>query len=322
MKVRFGIIGTGFIAQTFVDDSQLVENCVVKAVTSRTKEKADLFADKNGVEFVFEDYDEMLASEIDAVYIAAPHAFHHDFTIRALNAGKAVLCEKPFALNSNESQEMIDASKANQKLLMEGMWTRFFPAYKKMKLMLEKLGDILFIKADFGFRSGEDEPASGRLLNPELGGGALLDVGIYPVSVVRDIMGCDPINIKCTQMLNDDGVDLMSTYNYMFENGALATLYSAIQVQTQTELFISGTNGTIQMPNFFCPEQLIFTRHDGYQEAFNYPKQGHGYVYEIEHFCDLYLSDKLESPVIPLHETMVIMNMIDQVEVKIGYLNK
>ena len=142
MKVRFGIIGTGFIAQTFVEDSLLVENCVVKAVASRKKENADVFAEKNGVEFVFEDYDDMLSSEIDAIYIATPHAFHHDFAIRALNAGKAVLCEKPFALNSNQSQEMIDAAKSNQKLLMEGMWTRFFPAYKKMKLMLEKLRTI------------------------------------------------------------------------------------------------------------------------------------------------------------------------------------
>ena len=303
MNVRFGIIGTGFIAQTFADDSQLVESC-------------------DDIKLRFDNYDEMLSSEIDAVYIAAPHALHHEYTVKALNAGKAVLCEKPFALNSNQSQEMIDAAKSNKKLLMEGMWTKFFPAYTKMKLMLDDLGEILFIKCDFGFRSGEEEPASGRLLNPDLGGGALLDVGIYPVSVVRDIMGCDPIKIKCTQMLNNDGVDLMSTYNYMFENGTIATLYSAIQVQTQTELFISGTNGTLHMPNFFCPEQLIFTRHDGYQEAFNYPKLGHGYVYEIEHFCKLFLSDQLESPVIPLHETMAIMNVIDQLEVKIGYLNK
>jgi len=322
MNVRFGIIGAGFIADAFASDAILTGKCKVVAVATRSLDKAKEFASKHDIGKYYDDYNEMLEDDsIDAIYIASPHVFHKEHTIAALKSKKAVLCEKPFAMNTNDAKDMLDTARDEDMLLMEGMWSRFFPAYHKMKILLDEVGEIQFIKADFGFRS-EELSDTNRLLNPELGGGALFDVGVYPISIVRDIMGCDPIKIQCTQFLSDLGVDLMSTYNYTFKDGALACLYSAIQVKTQTELFVSGTKGTLHMPNFFCPEQLIYTRHNGYQEAYNYPKVGFGYTYEISHFCDLFIKGKLESPIMSLSETMAIMNMLDQIQVKIGYLQK
>lgn len=322
MKVKFGIIGAGFIANTFASDSVLTDNCEVVAVTTRTIDKAKIFAEKHSLQAYYDDYDTMLEDEtIDAVYIASPHVYHKEHTLKALKAGKAVLCEKPFSMNSNDAHEMIELARSSGLLLMEGMWSRFFPAYHKMKQLVDELGEILFIKADFGIRP-EGLEENGRLLNPELGGGALYDVGIYPISIVRDIMGCDPVEITCTQQKNEQGIDLMSTYNYTFKNGALACLYSAIQVKTQTELFVSGSNGTIRIPDFYCPEKLFYTKSDGHEENYFYPKKGYGYTYEISHFCDLFIKGKLESPIIPLYETFAIMNMMDQISVKIGYLQK
>lgn len=320
-KVRFGIIGTGAIATAFVKDSKLVDVCEVVAVASRNKVKADDFASKHGMEKAYEGYEKMLEDpDIDAVYIGTPHVFHKEQTIAALRAKKAVLCEKPFAMNSNDANEMIQVAREEGQLLMEGMWTRFFPAYQKMKTLLNEIGEIKFIKADFGFDAGDDYPEDGRLLNPELGGGALYDVGIYPISVVRDIMHVDPININCTQMMSDKGIDLISTYNYMFKNGALASLYSAINVNTQTELFISGAKGTLKLPKFFCAESLTYTKADGYAETYSFPKEGEGYHYEIEAFSQSFIKGQLENVLVPLNETLAIMNLIDQIAVKIGYL--
>lgn len=321
MKVKFGIIGTGSIANAFAMDAKLTDQCELVAVASRNKETADDFARKHHISKSYGSYQDLYDDEdIDAVYIGIPHVFHKEETIKALRGKKAVLCEKPFAMNSNDASEMIEVAREENVLLMEGMWTRFFPAYKKMKSLLANIGEIKFIKADFGFDAGSDYPKDGRLLNPDLGGGALFDVGIYPISAVRDVMHVDPINIYCTQMMNDQGIDLISTYNYMFKNGALACLYSAINVNTQTELFISGTNGTLKLPRFFCPEELTYTDNEGYAETYHFPIKGQGYTYEIEAFCKAYEIGQLESAIMPLSETLAIMNIIDQIEVKIGYL--
>jgi len=321
MTVKFAIVGTGNIATTFVEDAEHVETCQVVAVTSRSMNKANEFAAKYNIENSYDDFDKMLKSDIDAVYIALPHPYHYEYTIGALKAGKAVLCEKPFAMNYQEASEMIEVAKKNECLLMEAMWTRFFPAYDKMMALLNQIGQILFIKSDFGFRQDQIDP-QGRLLNPKLGGGALLDVGIYPISIVRDIMKKDPIEIKCTSMKTPDGIDLMSVYNYRFYDGALACLYSAIQVQTQTELFISGTKGSIHIPEFYCPEAINISLFDGSSEKYTFDKIGHGYTYEIKHFCDLYLKGSLESPKMPLNETLAIMKLLDKIKDQIDYLKK
>jgi predicted dehydrogenase len=319
-KVRFGIIGTGFIADAFAKDAKLVDTCDVVAVCSRETKSVEVFKKTHHIGKAYVDYDAMLQDdEIDAVYIATPHVFHKEHAISAMKAGKAVLCEKPFAMTSNDAKEMIDTARTEGVFLMEGMWTRFFPAYLKMKQLLKELGEINFIKSDFGFDMGPDYPKDGRLLNPELGGGALYDVGIYPISAVRDIMKCDPLEIKCTQMMTEDHVDLISTYSYMFKNGTIANLYSAINTNTEIELFISGAKGTIKMPKFFCPDTLIYTKSDGYQETYKYPKWGSGYTYEINAFCQSFLKGQLENEIMPLYESLAIMNLLDQISVKIGY---
>lgn len=316
-KVRFGIIGTGMIGKLFAQESKLTDNCTVIAVTSRSEETGKAFAEVYGIEKVYTDYEVMINDpDIDAIYIATPHTNHHADTIRALNAKKAVLCEKPFAMSYEETVEMIDAARKNNVLLMEAMWTRFLPAVKKMKQLLTEgaIGDVLFVKADFGFRVGDDYPALGRLLNPELGGGALYDAGVYPISMASHVMGMVPVAISCQKMFAKTGVDAMSTYNFQYENGSLAVLYSAVNVNTENQLYISGTKGSITIPDFLRASKMKIAYEDGKMETYVYPHKDAGYDNEIKAFCDTYLNGNVENETMPLDETLSIMKTMDTIK--------
>lgn len=320
-KVRFGIIGTGKIAGKFAEEAAFVENCEVIAVASRTLDKATTFAKKHYISKGYMDYKSMLKdSDIDAVYIATPHVNHKRETIAALKAKKAVLCEKSFAMNSTDAAEMIDCARVEDVLLMEAMWIRFLPAIIKMKSLLDEglIGDVAFVKCDFGFDMGADYSEVDRLLNPELGGGALYDVGIYPVSTLRYIMEKDPIEINCASMPTKTGVDGLSIYQYKYEDGRLAILYSSTCVNTQKELFISGTKGSIHVPLFWMADRLTLTDQNGEMKEFVFPKTGTGYVYEIESFCNSFLQGKKENERMPLAETLAIMKTMDVIRSKIG----
>jgi len=316
-KVRVGIIGTGMIGKIFAAESKLTDNCVVVAITSRSYETGKAFADTYGIEKVYTQYLDMVNDpDIDAIYIGTPHPKHKENTMAALNAKKAVLCEKPFAMSYSETLEMVECARANQVLLMEAMWTRFLPAIKKMKSLIAEgaIGDLLFLKADFGFRVSDDYPITGRLLNPELGGGALLDAGIYPISMASHVMGKVPVEMVCQKMTAVTGVDAMSTYSFKYEDGSLAVLYSAVRVNTETQLFISGTKGSIQVPDFLRASELHVTIGEGTTEMLHFPHKAAGYDNEITAFCETYLKGELENPIMPLNETLDIMQTMDRIQ--------
>jgi len=316
-KVRVGIIGTGMIGKIFAAESKLTDNCVVVAITSRSYETGKAFADTYGIEKVYTQYMDMVNDpDIDAIYIGTPHPKHKENTLAALNAKKAVLCEKPFAMSYSESLEMIECARSNQVLLMEAMWTRFLPAIKKMKSLIADgaIGDILFMKADLGFRVPDEYPLTGRLLNPELGGGALLDVGIYPISMASHVMGKMPVDMACQKMTAVTGVDAMSTYSFKYDDDSLAVLYSAVRVNTESSLFISGTKGSIQVPSFYCASEVTVTTEDGTKETFKFPHKEAGYDYEISAFCETYLKGDLENALMPHNETLGIMKTMDRIQ--------
>jgi predicted dehydrogenase len=320
-KVRVGIIGTGMIGKIFASESKVTENCEVVAIVSRSEATGKAFADTYGIEKVYTDYNEMVKDpDIDAVYIATPHPKHKEHTIAALNAKKAVLCEKPFAMTYVEAKEMVDCAKENGVLLMEAMWTRFLPATQKMKALINEgaIGDILFVKSDFGFRVPHGYDVTGRLLNPELGGGALYDAGIYPVSMARHVTGKNPVAMTCGKMVASTGVDAMSTYNFTYDDGSMALLYSAVCVETEKQLFVSGTKGTLLIPNFWKADEVTFTQNGGSSETFSYQHKDLGYDNEITAFCNSYMNGELENSMMPLAETLEIMKTMDEIYSKIS----
>lgn len=219
-KIRWGIIGTGTIANIFAADLLLVEDGILQAVASRGLEKAEAFGRKYKSVKSYGTYEELAEDpDVDVVYIATPHVLHKENTLLCLNNKKAVLCEKPIAINAIDTKEMIDCARANGVFLMEAMWTRFLPQIKWVREVIEngEIGDVRWIKADFGYAIGADYPSSGRLLNKELGGGSLLDVGIYPLSFVHMIMKKDPVKICSSLVIGDTGVDLAFVGHFIYD---------------------------------------------------------------------------------------------------------
>jgi predicted dehydrogenase len=289
--IKWGIVGTGSIASSFADDIRLIDNCEVIAVTSRKKESGEKFAEKYKIEEVYTDYTDMLANKaIDCIYVATPHSLHKNNSIQAMKAGKAVLCEKPISLSPEDTKEMLKYSKNRKILFMEALWSKFIPAVEKLLELLEEkvIGDIKFVKADFGIDIGEDYPPEARLLNPELGGGALYDVGIYPISFANFIFKEKPVNIQTTMLPGSTGVDALSTYTFQYKNGSYAVLFGTITARPENNLFIRGAKGCINMPNFWQGDKFTIKFDNGRKESHHFPKLGHGYTHEIKSFVKSY----------------------------------
>lgn len=318
-KIRWGIIGTGTIANTFAADLLLVEDGILQAVASRGLEKAEAFGRKYKSVKSYGTYEELAEDpDVDVVYIATPHVLHKENTLLCLNNKKAVLCEKPIAINAIDTKEMIDCARANGVFLMEAMWTRFLPQIKWVREVIEngEIGDVRWIKADFGYAIGADYPASGRLLNKELGGGSLLDVGIYPLSFVHMIMKKDPVKICSSLVIGDTGVDLAFVGHFIYDQGEVATLFSAVQAETEQEVHISGTKGAIHIPNCWFGDEVTVTYANGEKQYRKIPRKGKGYTYEIEEVNKLLREGRLESDINPLDETLKIMRFADEIAKK------
>lgn len=317
--VRWGILGTGTIAKKFAEALQTLPEAKIVAVGSRTRETAENFARQFQIPRAHASY-EALANdpEVEAIYIATPHSCHRDNALLCLNAGKAVLCEKPFTINAAQAAEVIALARAKKILLMEAMWSRFFPLMFRLREMLAEkiIGDVQMLTADFGFRA--EWPAHERIFDPALGGGALLDVGIYPVSLASMIFGA-PKKIVSTAELGASGVDEQAAMIFHYDNGALATLSTSIRVNTFCEALILGTRGRIKIHSFWWkPAAMTLTRDDGKNEVIELPFPGNGYQFEAIEFMDLLRSGKLESQIIPLDETLSILRTLDALRAQWG----
>jgi predicted dehydrogenase len=242
--VKWGILGLGSIANSFAEGLRSVKGAELVACGSRDLKKAQEFAQKWGVASAYGSYEEFAADEsIDVVYVATPHPFHRENSILSLNSGKAVLCEKPFTLNAREAAEVIEGARSRKLFLMEAMWTRFLPQMVKVRELIQSgiIGDLRLLQADFGFR-GEWKP-EGRLLNPQLGGGALLDVGVYPISLAFHLMG-QPDRVESHAYLGKSGVDEQASILFGYRDGRSALLSTSIQTTTPQEAVITGSEGS------------------------------------------------------------------------------
>ena len=315
-KIKWGIIGTGRIARAFAEGLKFTNNGVLHGIASRNLDSANRFAQEWDISRAFGSYQEMAeADEIDAVYIATPHSSHAENAILCMKNRKAVLCEKPFAVNSSEVEAMIKTSREMNVLLMEGMWSRFPPLMGRLRDWLKegKLGDIRTLHADFGFLPKERNP-QGRLFNLDLAGGSLLDLGVYPVSLASMIMG-KPADIQTLANIGTTGVDEQAAWIFRYSNGALAMLLSSLECETRQEAFIAGSIGNVRIhKQCWKPQKMTFTETNGEaSETIEMPFEGNGFNYEAQSFGDLLVQDKKESPIMPLDESLEIMKQMDQI---------
>lgn len=313
-KVKWGILGTGWIADQFAKDLAHVRNGECVAVGSRTVESANTFAERYSIPRVYGSYNELVQdSDVDVIYVATPHPFHKENVMQCLRAGKAVLCEKPFTVNSGELEEIISYAKEHKVFLMEAMWTRFLPPIVKVREWLkeQRIGDVRLVNAEFGFRIGWD-PES-RLLNPSLGGGALLDAGIYPVSFASMIFGDKPKTVSSSAHIGETGVDEEFSMLLSYESGQRAMLNGAVRLDLPNDAFIHGTEGYIHIPHFLNARSATLYVGGEEVEKFTDDRECTGYAFEAEEVGRCLLEGLTESPTITLDESLNIMKLLDQV---------
>lgn len=315
-KIKWGIIGLGNIANKFAQTVKVMETVELEAVASRSKEKSEAFGKLYDVQAhkCYGSYEELIKDEsIDVVYIAVPHVFHKEISILCLKSGKGVLCEKPVTLNEGEIKEVINVAKDNKMFFMEAMKTRFLPINQKVKEIISQgvLGDIRLLQADFGFSSAFDP--KDRLYNKDLGGGALLDVGIYTISYSSFIFGNNPKDIKSNLYIGKSGVDECVSINIEYEEGKQSQLYAAINLDTVRDANIIGTKGRIRIPKFSNADAAyIFI--DGKEEKIEIPFEINGFEYQINEVVNCINKGKLQSEIMSWKDSIEIMNIMDSVK--------
>ncbi len=314
----WGILGPGGIAQAFAKDLTFIEGHTIGAVGSRSIANAEKFANTFGGT-AYGSYEELVAdSSIDAIYVATPHPAHHDNVILALNAGKPVLCEKPFAVNAKQAQAMVDAAAKNKVALMEAMWARFLPHYAKVREIVASgvLGPILSIHADHGQRLADQGIA--RLVDPQLAGGALLDLGIYPISFAHMILG-NPTSITSKAVMTDRGVDAQTSMIFSYDNGAQAVLTTTMIEQTPCRAVVAGLNGWLEIDRtFYNPASMRVILNDGSVTEYPSAYTGHGLREQAKSFKQIVQSGAVESKVLTWKDTVDIMKSMDTVRNQIG----
>jgi len=319
-KVKWGIISTGWIAHQFVTDLVHCSNGVAYAVGSRSQESADEFARNHDIAKAYATYEDLVNDpEVDAVYIGTPHPFHKDNALLALRAGKAVLCEKPFAVNSSELEEVITYAREQKLFLMEAMWSRYIPAIVKVREWIAegRIGEVRLVKADLGFRT--DWNPEGRLLNPKLGGGALLDVGIYPISFASMVFGPYPEKISSTVQMGETGVDEHFSMLLSYEGGRTASLNAGIRLKMLEEAHVFGTDGYIVVEGTLVnPKSASLYVGDVKVETFEDDRSSIGYVFEAEEVGRCLQAGLTESPIMPLDESLAILKLLDEVRAQWG----
>lgn len=315
--IRWGILGLGHIAQKFAEDIAAVYGAELYAVASRSFQKASSFAHKFDVSKYYDSYDLLVKDPlVDAIYIATPHSFHKEHSIFCLKHKKAVLCEKPFAMNLQEVSEMIAVAKAQKVLLMEALWTYFLPHYTFVLEIVkeERFGKLIGLEADFGFYAPFNSES--RVFKKELGGGSLLDIGIYPIFAAISTLGL-PENIEAIATFYENGVDASCDMVFQYSN-AQAVLKSTFLKETATEAIFTFENAQLQIDSRFHESKRVCIVQNGKEEVHTFERSSMGYNYEIEHFNWLLRAGKTESNLMSFEFSKNLIKTLDLVREKIG----
>jgi predicted dehydrogenase len=325
--VRWGILATGKIATSFVTDLALLEECEVAAVGARRQESADAFAAEHGIPAAFGDYRALVEDpDVDVVYVATPHALHREHVELALGAGKAVLCEKAVTLTAGDAEHLVALSRAKGLFLMEAMWMRCHPLIRRLQQLLGSgaLGEVRQLRADLG--SVVDEPPTDRMFDPALGGGALLDLGIYPLTFASLFLG-EPSSLAATATLSDQGVDLDLAMSLGYHGGAVASLTATMTAWSPRNASIATDRGRIDLPApFHHPASVAWTTvtedadfgEEPAPQEIREEVLGRGYAHEALEVVRCLRSGEVESPLVPLDDTVALMRQMDVVRERIG----
>ena len=320
-KINWGIIGCGGIANKFAESAAVLDDVNIIAAASRTPGKSESFAKKHTIKHYYSDYTDLLENdEIDAVYVATTHNFHFKNAMQVLEADKPVLCEKPFTVNAREMKTLIALAEEKQLFMMEAMWTRFLPAIRQVRLWLAEdvIGPIKQIRATFGFHFPFDP--SHRMFNPDLAGGALLDAGIYPLSFANMVMKQKPVDVKALGELGITGVDDQSSYILIYESGCLALLNATMNAPVVSRAEIIGTKGRITIPRDFLNAKdvwLEIQNQEPIQKKFPH-QDSTGFMFEIEAASESIRNGLLENDIMPLVDTLQLMETIDEIKNQLG----
>jgi predicted dehydrogenase len=315
---RWGILGSGGIARRFAEDLAHLDGHVVAAVGSRTQKSAEEFAALFPGCAPFSSYEDLVASDVDAIYVATPHPMHRDNALLAMKAGKPVLCEKAFTVNAAEAKDLIDYSQEHRIPLMEAMWTRFLPHIQAIKELINSgvLGEIHTVIADHGqFIPFSRAP---RLWEPELGGGALLDLGIYPLTMAHIVLG-SPKTIQAVATLTEKNVDLNTSMILTYESGAHAMLSCTMAARGSVSAMIAGDKARLEIDDyFFAPTSYRLITREGEVTEYAKDYEGVGLREEAAEFARVVRSGEIESPLMTHATSLLMMEQMDEIRSQIG----
>ncbi len=319
---RWGILGCGRIARKFASDLAHVQDARLVAVASRGRERAEAFGREFPCRYQHDSYEALASNpEVDVIYVASPHGLHHEHTLLCLHHHKAVLCEKAFAINTRQAREMIDLARSQGVFLMEALWTKFSPHYTLLQQLLQEklLGEIHSVLVNFGFIP--QAPVPERLYDPSLGGGTLLDIGIYNVFLALSVLGT-PAGIEASMTPSQSGVDQQCAVLFTYPSGAMAQLFSTFSSNLATEADISGDKGRIRLHHRFYEPGAAIAFYPGRVESvrmLDYPKEpGFGYQFEARHVGECLRLGLTESPVMSHADTLELMETLDRIRLAAG----
>ncbi len=318
--IKWGIIGAGNISSKFATGFGVIKNAEIAAVASRDLNKARQFADRFHISKAYGSYEELAEDpEIDVVYIGTPHTEHAANSALCIRGGKAVLCEKAFTVNHKEAERLISLAKEHKVFLMEAMWTKFHPITKTVKRWIseDRIGKIKYMHISFGFQA-EFNPQS-RLFDPQLAGGALLDVGVYPISYAIHMAGSLPVKVVSNAYFGKTNVDEIDTISMLFPDGCMADLSCAVSANTGNDAVLVGDKGRIVIPRFWSATYAeLFDASGKLLDTISLPFEANGYEYEAEEVNQCLREAKLESRMIPLTDTLEIMKLMDRIREEWG----
>jgi predicted dehydrogenase len=316
--IRWGIAGPGDISKRFAEGMRAVDGGEVVAVGSRSSERAEAFADRFGIGHALGSYESLADDpDVDAVYVATPQSRHAADTLLFLRAGKHVLCEKPFALNATQAEEMVATAEQQRRFVMEAMWSRFLPAYDTLRAVLDdgRVGDALSVEASFGWRA--PVVPTNRHFDLALGGGALLDLGVYTVNLCRFVLG--PVqSVAARGHLGSTGVDEHVAAVLQHAGDRLGVVQTALRTPLPCTARVACTDGVIDIPAFMhCPDHLVL-RTPGGEERIDAAWEGEGLRFQVEEVHRCLAAGLLESPTMPWSETIGIARVLDDIRAQIG----
>jgi predicted dehydrogenase len=316
-KIKFGILGAGHIAEAFARAIVSTEGELV-AIASRSMDKANQFKAKFNIPKAYGSYEALLADDsIDCVYIATPHGLHYEHMKAALLANKHILCEKAFTLNANQAKKIFQLAKTKKRFVMEAMWTRFLPTIRTLQQRINEgmIGEVIKLEATLSFRHPID--LDSRLYAPNLGGGALLDLGVYTITLTNLFMG-QPSDYLAKATMHPNGIDLEEALVAIYEDRA-GFLFSSFKENRVNDAMIFGTEGWIKIEGFHRTERALIYATDGSLiQDIHYPHRVNGLEYEIQEVIACLKEGKLESAIMPHIETIAIMEQLDSIREKIN----